>query len=177
MRRGQGSIEFLMTYGWAVLALLMAMDVMWQWGVFSFAQDIDPGTFGFWGITVLNGNEFIMDPAGNMQIIVLNQVGANVTILYVNLSVGSDSVACDPWNEGDICSFVPNVADESNPGAESYTIPPGKTRRIVISDNTNWIGQPGEKFEAQLHIQYNDSRTEDNVYQSGGRIWGSREMV
>lgn len=173
MRKGQGSVEFLMTYGWAILGLLVAMVVMWQWGVFSFGETIDPGSFGFWGINILNGNDFTFDAKGNLQFSAYNTVGANITIVYVNATVGQNTVECEPGG-GDICSFVPNVDDEPNSGDESYTIPPGKIRRIALSDNTLWRGDAGSRFEMTLVMRYTDSRTGSQVYQSSGKLWGNR---
>ena len=175
-RKGQGSIEFLMTYGWIILAIIIVMVVMWQWGLFDFSNQIDPGSFGFWGVVIQSGNEFILDSKGNMQVSVLNTVGANVTVLSVNISINGHQMDCDP-PAGDSCIYIPSV-DVENPGDwgnDNNVIPPGRTRRISLSDNARWANTAGTRFDARITIQYNDSRTGESVYQSSGTAWGNIE--
>ena len=175
-RRGQGSVEFLMTYGWVILAVAVVLVVMWQWGLFSFANYVEPGSFGFWGIVVQNGQEFVFDGSGNLQLSVLNTVGANITVLAVNVNIMGQTVECDAA-AGDPCVLVPSVDVEApvDWGTTNNVIPAGRTRRISVSDNTHWIGRPGSRFDAQIVIQYNDSRTGPHVYQSSGNLWGNIE--
>lgn len=33
MKKGQGAMEFLMTYGWAILVVLIAIGCLWYFGV------------------------------------------------------------------------------------------------------------------------------------------------
>ncbi|MBU0761633.1 MAG: hypothetical protein KKD39_01295, partial [Candidatus Altiarchaeota archaeon] len=68
MRRAQSSVEFLMTYGWVFIIIIVAMVMMWQWGLFSYGGKIEPGSFGLWGVTILGGNDFIVDTDGVAKI-------------------------------------------------------------------------------------------------------------
>jgi hypothetical protein len=36
--KGQGAMEYLMTYGWAILVVMIVGVVLWQLGVFNFGQ-------------------------------------------------------------------------------------------------------------------------------------------
>ena len=173
--RGQGSIEFLMTYGWVILAILVVMVVLWQWGLLGFSNYVEPGSFGFWGVVIQGGNEFKLDQTGTFQASLMNTVGANVTVLSVNLTIGNHQVNLDPPG-GDICITVPHVEVEEpgERGTENNIIPVGRTRILSVSD-PSWTASPGSRFDAHLIIKYTDSRTGDVVYQSSGGIWGNAE--
>jgi len=71
-RRGQGAMEYLMTYGWAILVVMVVGIVMWQLGIFNLGgvtsttstgfPRIKPqlalmsvNTSGYWSATFTNG--------------------------------------------------------------------------------------------------------------------------
>jgi hypothetical protein len=45
--RGQGAMEYLMTYGWAILVIMMVGAAMWRLGVFSISASVPPTSTGF----------------------------------------------------------------------------------------------------------------------------------
>jgi hypothetical protein len=45
--RGQGAMEYLMTYGWAILVVMVAGVAMWQLGIFNMSGDTAPTSTGF----------------------------------------------------------------------------------------------------------------------------------
>lgn len=147
--RGQSSLEFLMTYGWAILVILVATIIAWQWGFFNLSGVIKPGYFGFWGVMPA---DFKMKNDGDFLISLENSIGANVTVTLMNVSMGA------------------------NVKSPQYGLPavlaPGKNNVITVSGlNT---GNPGSRFEVFVIIEYIDSRTDDS-YRSSGKIWGSYE--
>jgi hypothetical protein len=155
MRRGQGALEFLMTYGWALLVILVAMIVLWQWGLFNLGERVEPGSFGFWGLTVQQGNEFKLDKDGYLSISLLNTVGANVTLLHYNATIDTASDNCG--------ACTPIVIE---PGAS----------RVITLQHDSWRSGSGKRFDSYVTLIYTDVRTGDNRYQSSGRIWGSVEL-
>jgi len=159
-RRGQGSLEFLMTYGWVILILLVALVVMWQWGLFSLGQKVEPGSFGFWGLTVQSGTEFILHENGQLDVGLVNGVGANVTVLYANVTISTLKVDTTPCDDGTV--------------TPSCLLRPGE-RGVLTVTNANWGLTAGQRFEAAISLGYNDTRTGPYVYQSSGRIWGNIE--
>ena len=46
-RKGQGAMEYLMTYGWAILVVTIALLVMWQLGIFNLSGSVSSGSSGF----------------------------------------------------------------------------------------------------------------------------------
>lgn len=162
--RGQGSLEFLMTYGWVLLVILVALVVMWQWGLFSLGQRIEPGSFGFWGLAIQQGNEFILDPSGKLQVSFINNAGANLTILTCNATI-------DQYSVQQVCGVSSGCGKISD---SECVIKPGNSTVITMS-STDWKDSVGKRFDATLVFTYKDNRTKDNVLQSSGRIWGSIE--
>ncbi|MFH1054784.1 MAG: hypothetical protein V1744_01685 [Candidatus Altiarchaeota archaeon] len=171
-KRGQGSLEFLMTYGWVLLVILVIMVVMWQWGLFNLGERVEPGNFGFWGLTV-QGNEFILNENGRLQVSLLNTVGANVTLLKASVRVEKESSECDPYLTYCLTVRSTPVCGPSAPGSECVIVP-GESAVLEIT-NSNWMGESGKRFEAHIVLTYNDTRTGANTYQSSGRLWGNVE--
>lgn len=152
--RGQGSLEFLMTYGWVLVTILIALIVMWQWGLFSMGQRIEPGSFGFWGLVVQSGNDFLLTSNGLLKVSLLNTAGANISILSYNVTIDQYT---EPWS-----------------GPPFPIVKPGAPWNITMS-NSKWSDSPGKRFDATIVITYSDNRTADYVFQSSGRIWGNIE--
>lgn len=100
-RRGQAAMEFLMTYGWAILAAVIAIGVLAYFGVFS------PGSY-VTGNAVVNA-PFYIDAAnakashgayGGVQLAIKNNGGEEYEIQTVSVSncgnySGSDSIPAD----------------------------------------------------------------------------------
>ncbi len=47
IRRGQGALEYLMTYGWAILVVMVVGITMWHLGMFNMGSAIPPTSTGF----------------------------------------------------------------------------------------------------------------------------------
>lgn len=147
-RRGQGSVEFLMTYGWAIALVLIVFVVAWQWGIFSIGSDVAAGAMGFWGVIP---TDFRMTPQGALQVSLTNNVGGNVTLAGGNASMGS-SVTELPYD---------------------VVIVPGGSMLIELTGLAP--GNPGSRYEIILIIEYEDVRTGSTLHRSSGRVWGSYE--
>jgi len=144
-----------MTYGWVLITILIAMVVMWQWGLFSLGQKIEPGSFGFWGFVVQDGNDFILHEDGLFEASFLNSVGANISIISYNTTIDQESL--------EITCLLGNCI-----------VRPGSTWTLQMA-KPDWGDSAGKRFDAQIIILYKDNRTADNVFQSSGRVWGNIE--
>jgi len=152
MRKGQGSLEFMMTYGWVILIVLIALVVMWQLGLFNISSRIEPGTFGFWGVIVHDNK---LDNAGFFKVTLLNNVGGNVTLLEYNVTIDRTSILM--------------------PCSGGCVLEPGKTKNIDLPQEAKWTSPAGQRYDADMAITYRDARTGANIMQSSGKIWGSTE--
>lgn len=149
IKKGQSALEFLMTYGWAMLVILIVTFVAWQLGLFSFSESIEPGYFGFWGVAPV---DFKLTTSGVLSVSLVNMVGSNVTIVGGNVSMGP------------IRSDIPI----------GRVIKAGSTSEPITVSNLA-KGNLGTRYEVFLIVEYNDTRTGDTVYRSSGRIWGTYE--
>lgn len=141
-----------MTYGWAVAIIIVAVVVAWQWGLFSFGENIEPGSFGFWGVTV---KDFKLNAAGDFTVSLANIVGANVTVIDINASTGS--------------YYTEKIGIDR-------VIFPGNSTVIVFTPGELRQGKPGQRFDLSLVIDYKDVRTGDMMYRSSGHMWGNYEL-
>jgi len=90
-RKGQAAMEFLMTYGWAILAAIVAIGVLAYFGVFN------PGNLGGATATLsppMNANAFniLNDGCGGndcVNIEVLQNSGQSITVASATLTITS----------------------------------------------------------------------------------------
>ncbi|MBD3261078.1 MAG: hypothetical protein GF334_05250 [Candidatus Altiarchaeales archaeon] len=150
MNRGQSALEFLMTYGWAILVLLVIMVVAWQMGLFNLGGGIQPGSFGFWGVIP---HDFKIREDGELTLSLLNNIEANVTIQRLNVSGPQGEIMC--FDGGQMLK------------------PGGQMQEVCILSSAGF--SLGSNYEVFVKIQYNDSRTGPTRYFSSGRIWGNVE--
>ncbi len=72
--KGQGALEYMTTYGWAVLAVLIAAVVLWQMGMFSA-----PVSDGWSGFGIIRPVEWSCDTDGDSDIYFNNAAGASIS--------------------------------------------------------------------------------------------------
>ncbi|MBI5176538.1 hypothetical protein HY995_00455 [Candidatus Micrarchaeota archaeon] len=91
--RGQSALEYLVTYGWAILAIVIIGAVLWYFGIFN------PQTFvgskrcvGFASFTC---QDFQVSSAGQLSIVFNNRVGGRVT--GVGMYNGSVRTGLGSW--------------------------------------------------------------------------------
>ncbi len=88
MKKAQGALEYLMTYGWAILVVVIVGLVLWRSGVFGTSST---GASGFdvlvpaeWKIVTNGGNYSVT----NSQIVFRNVAGQ--TLRNVNITTSDD---------------------------------------------------------------------------------------
>ena len=92
MKRGQSALEYLVTYGWAILAIVIIAAVLWYFGVFNPAQWTESkGSGGFTGVTVIdytvNGSTVTMVLGNKVgRTIVVDCEPTNVTLTTTSTS-------------------------------------------------------------------------------------------
>lgn len=101
-KKGQGAMEYLMTYGWAILVVIIVGVVLWQMGIFNPSGGTAPGMSGFGSI---RPNEWACNAGTNaVNLVVVNTVGQGITLddttttlcgLAANTTVAAgDTVVC-----------------------------------------------------------------------------------
>ncbi|RLI92269.1 MAG: hypothetical protein DRO89_02400 [Candidatus Altiarchaeales archaeon] len=151
-KKGQTALEFLLTYGWAILLITVVAILMWQWGLFNPGGQIQPGSSGFWGVVPYE--DFRYTENGTLTIPISNGVGGEVTILEINVTVTGYK------------------HQATNPG---ITISPGRIELWEVDLSPHVTPLPAKSgYNIFVSIAYNDSRTGEE-YISSGWIWGNVE--
>ena len=88
MRKGQTAMEYLMTYGWAILIILIVGGLLVYYGVFS----LRPGAAktGFGQLDVVSPWDY--NAAGQLRIRVQNNLGQSLNITTVNITDPASSI-------------------------------------------------------------------------------------
>lgn len=125
MKKGQGALEYLMTYGWALLIIVVVGAALYALGILNPASYVKSTCSGF---TYFQYRDQKLD-AGNYTLVVLNSdQEVNITGLRVN---SKDAVMRSPAN----------------------TTSPGKQETIngdVITGKA-----PGDSYDYEVVITYN----------------------
>ena len=94
MKKAQAAMEFLMTYGWAILVVLLAIAALAYFGV------LNPGKYLPSSCTFPQGlgcvESMVDSTTNNVTLVIQNGMGQNLKSL--NISIGGD---CNGWTEGD----------------------------------------------------------------------------
>jgi len=86
--KGQTAIEYLMTYGWAILIILIVAGVLAYYGIFAPSGFLGPSAKGFTQVSVLQPWDLSSDTAGTLKFQVENRVGQDITITNVKANSG-----------------------------------------------------------------------------------------
>ena len=91
-RRGQSAIEYMTTYGWALLVVIIVGIVIWQLGILDFQSRFTPGSSGFSVLVPLDWE--VGSAGGGCTLSVQLYNGAGEEISNAAISGGS----CAPAN-------------------------------------------------------------------------------
>jgi hypothetical protein len=94
--KGQTAVEYLMTYGWAILIILIVAGVLAYYGIFAPAGFLGPSSKGFTQVTVLQPWDLSSDAVGTLKFQVENRVGQDITITDIKAINGNaiPTVSC-----------------------------------------------------------------------------------
>src|SRR3989344_7099716 len=97
-KRGQAALEFLMTYGWAILVVLIAIGALAYFGVLN-PKGILPKTCiiapGF------NCDDFSVKTDGTATMIIRNGLGKDLSNITITLESQSGTcLPAEPWKAG-----------------------------------------------------------------------------
>jgi hypothetical protein len=135
-RKGQGAMEYLMTYGWAILVVMIVGIVMWQLGIFNMGGTTMTAS-GFAKLKPQLGAMGVTGGGGGFQGVFTNGVGTRINVLHASV-VGTFA------GGGAGCSTF--TVDPTNPAAGD---------NFLISATTcTSAAQSGEVYVLTLSIPY-----------------------
>jgi hypothetical protein len=86
--KGQTAIEYLMTYGWAILIILIVAGVLAYYGIFAPSGFLGPTARGFGQLQVLNPWS-LSAATGILTLNVENRVGGTIDVTTINYTLTS----------------------------------------------------------------------------------------
>lgn len=145
-KKGQAAIEFLMTYGWAILAAIIAIGVLAYFGVFS------PGKY-------VTGSAVVNPPFyANAWNVKAGAVGAAVVNLEIKNNGGEDY----------ILQFVGVTNCGTNNAILGTTITTGATLSVPVTCAGALVA--GDSFKGDVTINYRKSGGSTTDLTSTGTI-------
>lgn len=137
-KKGQGAMEYLMTYGWAILVVMIVGVVLWQLGIFGGQGGANKAT-GFSGSKIGAIDASIKCNETFLTIQLTNQGGSTLSSIMVNKS--SRGYTETVGGVGDTGSLTPNEAKElSIGGPTGLVVGDSMTTDIVITYNERVAG-------------------------------------
>ncbi len=153
--RGQNAVEYMMTYGWALLIILVVGIAVWQMGFLRLSGNINPDKSGFSQLTPL---DWSLGENGVFTVVVQNNAGTIVTL--------------DPTETAAILLANGNGACGSptfNPAGNDLR--PADTKAITFPTCSLTSADAGEYYRINLTIRYVNQASE-LPHKSNGLIWG-----
>jgi len=145
-KKGQGAMEYLMTYGWAILVVIIVGVVLSYMGVFNPGG----GTAKSWsGFSDVRPNDWSCKTASDeLSLVLINGAGQQVT----NVTIGSTTCASSlAAGKTTVCTV------------QAGTDTTGSCANV----------NAGERFEDQVTISY--TTASGLSHSSTGSVWGAAE--
>jgi len=135
MNKGQAATEFLMTYGWAILAIVIVAAVLWNMGVFKgqCAKTAPVQVFG--SGEQIQASDWALDTNNDLTIKVKNLAGNDVSITTGTM-------------------YLPNTWTTQANGtlAAPVSLPAGGEATVTIAGDGT--GTSGNCFTADVNLAY-----------------------
>lgn len=84
-KKSQAALEYLVTYGWAILAIVIIAAVLWYLGFFNPAQYSNPAGKECGGFSTVTCVDYTAKPPSSVTIVFGNAAGAGMRNVYANI--------------------------------------------------------------------------------------------
>ena len=148
MKRGQSALEYLVTYGWAILAIVIIAAVLWYTGIFNPSKIAGGGKQGG-GFGQFTYSDHTVT-ATNATVVVGNTVGRQIDVWSATVA----GTSCPP-------TTIPT------------SVAPNALVTITCGDVTGLSA--GAAYDYNVTILYTDSQSGLNHTDTGGYIRGKVE--
>jgi len=136
-RHGQSALDFLMTYGWALLIMTLVIVGLFSLGIFDTGSFVGTRATGFVQISPVGWQ---LTPDGTLSIMFKNNAGTDIVITHVNATLGAGL----PKTNNTLAISIPNGEQApSNVMLTGFGTQSGSyTIRIAIGYNDSTTGFP-----------------------------------
>jgi hypothetical protein len=151
--KGQGAMEYLMTYGWAILVVMIVGVVLWQLGVFNVGQG-NVVTTGWSKLQPISASIALKANDATFESTFQNTIGTSIRITSVDME---DSVA--PVN----CTGISIKGTLGTPGATEgdpttwatpVSVKAGDGFELTATCGDGTTREEGDPYDAQITIVY-----------------------
>ncbi len=140
-KKAQSGMDFLMTYGWALLIVVLIVAALFALGIFDSGTFVGTRASGFQDIGV---SAWQLDNNGNLQLQLRNNAAKDVNITSITATLKTQS------------------ASYNTP----IQLPNGKTSSAITITGLPQL-QAGSSYEIQLQIAYTDLASGFNATSTG----------
>ena len=148
MKKAQSAMEYLMTYGWAILIVIIVAAALYMLGVFDPSTYTQSTAVGFQGFQVPTGGWQFND-SGYITIKMRNMQGANINITNVSATYQANTHFNDNY-------VVMNANEE--------------TTFIISGFGSQTSGSP---YSVDVKVTYTNLDTQLSDFKSSGTISGT----
>jgi hypothetical protein len=141
MKKAQSAMEYLMTYGWAILIVIIVAAALYALGIFNPATYTGRIPTGF--TTLGAPTDWDLASDGNFSTILKNNLASQITVFTVTATMGSNT---DTWNTFNYS------------GDDTYLqVGPGSTYSALPTTTGLDLGTPtsGTSYSVDVSILYN----------------------
>ena len=135
--KGQTAVEYLMTYGWAILIILIVAGVLAYYGIFAPAGFLGPTARGFGQVQVLS--PWSLATTGTLTINVENRVGGTINMTQLNISSDEGDFGVDISPQVQIASGEKRVVQGTFTGLPSHIT--GDSYSLTLTMYYTYVGQ------------------------------------
>jgi hypothetical protein len=125
MKKAQSAMEYLMTYGWAILIVIIVAAALFALGVFNPATYTQSTATGFTGFQIPSGG-WQFTSGGVLTLQLKNMAGANINITSIQATyagtVGTNATASNAIGPGSAYTEIVTVAGVTPATGSSYSV-------------------------------------------------------
>ncbi len=158
-RKGQAAMEFLMTYGWAILVVLAAIGALAYFGILSPSKFL-PSSFTMTGGISAGEYKVSAGTPATLTFGIINNIGDQITINETDVNSTNLGSAVD--------CVVRNTTSISLANGQKYVY-------VMSCSNTAAAANVGDKFKADVSVIYTKNG-EDVTHTASGSITSSVEQ-
>ncbi len=120
--KSQSALEYMMTYGWAILIIVIVAGVLYSLGIFSPSSSIGTTVTGFNG---LGSPTALCMANGGLRLQLGNDIGTTINVTGINVTANSVTQTVRPnktiSTQGTYIFYVPNVCSGGSGARYSFT--------------------------------------------------------
>lgn len=137
--KSQSALEYMMTYGWAILIIVIVAGVLYAMGIFSPSSSASTTVTGFSGLGSVTAQCYAN---GLLRIQLGNSIGNTINITGISATSNSETVSFTGTSTVD---SAPEIAPDGTYIFSLQNICPSASSKFSISVNVNYT-EPGRMF-------------------------------